>query len=356
MCTTSVYIQESTAAGGPIGPVYAADLFPRFLTILAASLALLVAGSAAAQGLDEALVENFVQRMVTKHGYDARELHGLFEQTNRQDAVLKAISKPAEYRPWFEYRPIFITPERIQAGVNFWRGQAEVLARAAQTYGVPAEIIVAIIGVETFYGRNTGAYRVIDSLATLAFNYPPRAQFFADELENYLLLAREEGVDPRTLTGSYAGAMGFPQFMPSSFRRFAVDFDGDGHRNIWSDRADAIGSVANYLKAHGWEADRPIVAAALASPEAEKLTTDVVLPERQIDDYVASGVRPAAVISDGSAPAMLLALDAERGNEYWFGFRNFYAITRYNHSPKYAMAVTQLAEAIKQARGSEPQL
>ncbi|MBI5617717.1 MAG: lytic murein transglycosylase B [Gammaproteobacteria bacterium] len=356
MFNTRVHTAHPQDAAGSIRSGAAGRRLPRTLTFLVAILACLAAGTAAAQGLDDVLVEKFVQRMATKHDYDAAALRVLFAQANRQDAVLKAISKPAEYKPWSEYRPIFLTPERIQAGVAFWRGQSAALERATQTYGVPAEIIVAIIGVETFYGRNTGSYRVLDALSTLAFNYPPRATFFTDELENFLLLARDEGVDPRTPTGSYAGAMGFPQFMPSSFRRFAVDFDADGHRNIWTDREDAIGSVANYLKEHGWEANRPVVLPAVASPAAEKLAADVEVPKRLLTEYVSSGVKPAAVVSDASVPAMLLALDAEDGNEYWFGFRNFYAITRYNHSPKYAMAVTQLAQAIKLARGSDPRL
>ncbi|OII56879.1 lytic murein transglycosylase B, partial [Pseudomonas putida] len=208
-------------------------------------------------------VAQFVGEMSRDYGFAPEQLMGVFAEVQRKQSILDAISRPAErVKPWKDYRPMFITDARIARGVDFWRQHEAVLARAEQEYGVPAQYIVAIIGVETFFGRNTGNYRVIDALSTLGFDYPPRAEFFRKELREFLLLAREEQLDPLTLKGSYAGAMGLPQFMPSSFRNFAVDFDGDGHINIWNNPDDAIGSVASYFKRHGWVAGEGVVSRA----------------------------------------------------------------------------------------------
>jgi len=199
-------------------------------------------------------VRKFIDYMVVEHGFDAHKLNILFRQIKMSDRVLKAISKPAEALPWFKYRPIFLQNKRIQQGVEFWQKNKTNLSKAEYLYGVPEEIIVAIIGVETRYGKYKGEYKVIDSLATLAFNYPKRAKFFKSQLEQYLLLTREQKIDPHSIKGSYAGAMGIPQFIPGSYRSYAVDFDKDGHINIWSNTADAIGSVGNYFKVHDWQA------------------------------------------------------------------------------------------------------
>lgn len=299
--------------------------------------------------LDATAVDRFAADMANAHAFNAAELRALLGRASRQDSVLAAISRPAEYKPWHKYRPIFLTDARIAGGRDFWAAHAGALADAAAVSGVPAEIIVAIIGVETAYGANAGSYRVLDALGTLAFHYPPRAPFFRAELENFLLLTREEKVDPVSLKGSYAGAMGIPQFMPSSFRAYAVDGDADGRRDIWGNPRDAIGSVANYLRRHGWEAGQPIALRALesaANAEQASKTVDLV---RSLGEYAALGVRP-----DGQAPAaaraVVLAFEGEHANEYWIGLRNFYAITRYNRSPKYALAVFQLGEAIREAR------
>lgn len=307
----------------------------------------LSAGSAA--GLDSAEVDGFVAEMAKEHAFEPGALRGLLGRANRLDSVLAAISKPAEYKPWHAYRPIFITDQRIQGGTRFWASHADALASASLQSGVPPEIIVSIIGVETAYGHHAGNYKVLDSLATLAFHYPPRAPFFRGELRNFLLLAREEGVDPTTLKGSYAGAMGIPQFMPSSFRAYAVDFDGDGKRDIWTSPRDAIGSVANYLKVHGWEAGKPIAYRALESAGNAPAVSQTVELKQTLAQLAALGVKPNLAATP-EAPAVLLAYEQPQGNEYWLGFQNFYAITRYNRSPKYALAVFQLAEEIRRVR------
>ncbi|MGE3774687.1 MAG: lytic murein transglycosylase B [Gammaproteobacteria bacterium] len=320
-------------------------------------LAVMLSGARAGGTLDPAAVAAFVADMHARHDFDANALDALFARAQRLDSVLAAISKPAEYKPWHAYRPIFLTRQRIDQGVAFWNEQAPILAAAEQKTGVPAEIIVAIIGVETSYGRNTGSYRVLDALATLAFHYPKRAPFFRSELENFLLLTREESVDPLAPTGSYAGAMGLPQFMPSSFRHYAVDFDADGHRDIWRNPRDAIGSVGNYLAEHGWRAGEPIVVPAAQSDANAREVGDTIDLKYTIAQYAMRGVRPLDQIGGQYAevPAVLLGYESSAtATEYWLGLRNFYAITRYNRSPKYALAVFQLADAIARARGRTP--
>ncbi|WP_313303080.1 lytic murein transglycosylase B, partial [Pseudomonas sp.] len=254
-------------------------------------------------------------------------------------------------KPWKDYRPMFITDARIARGVDFWRQHEAVLARAEQEYGVPAQYVVAIIGVETFFGRNTGNYRVIDALTTLGFDYPPRADFFRKELREYLLLARDEQLDPLTLKGSYAGAMGLPQFMPSSFRNYAVDFDGDGHINIWNNPDDAIGSVASYFKRHGWVAGEGVVSRAQVNgAQADQGLTTGIEPAKTFGQLRALGWSSHDALPD-DLPVTAFRLEGDNGPEYWMGLKNFYAITRYNRSVMYAMAVHQLAEQLVQARG-----
>jgi membrane-bound lytic murein transglycosylase B len=257
------------------------------------------------------------------------------------------MSHPAEAKPWYEYRKIFLTEGRADAGVAFWREHVVALERAASEYGVDPEIIVAIIGVETFYGQRTGKYRVINALATLGFDYPPRAVFFRKELAQYLLLARDEGWDMLDPLGSYAGAMGMGQFIPSSYRMYAVDFSGDGKRDLWNS-VDAIGSVANYFRRHGWA-----LGEGVATRAADGQTDDVIEglktdPKPSYDRGVLSrqGLLPEAM-PEGEGPFSVIALEAEEGMEYWIGQNNFYVITRYNRSPLYAMAVYQLSQEIK---------
>ena len=301
-------------------------------------------------------VAEFVREMTQDYGFASEQLIELLGQAERKQAILDAISRPAErVKPWKEYRPIFITDSRVAQGVDFWRENEAALTRAQQEFGVPAEVIVSIIGVETFYGRNTGNYRVIDALTTLGFDYPPRQPFFRQQLKEFLLLAREEQVDPLALTGSYAGAMGLPQFMPSSFRAYAVDFDGDGHIDIWKNPVDAIGSAANYFKQHGWTAGAPVVARAEVKGErhAEGLTEGLE-PVKNAADLRALGWewRTQPEMADDTA-VTAFRLDGAEGDEYWVGLPNFYVITRYNRSVMYAMAVHQLADKLAQARGAQ---
>ena len=297
-------------------------------------------------------VTQFIGEMTRDYGFASEQLNEVFREVERKQSILDAISRPAErVKPWSEYRPMFITDARIARGVDFWRQHEAVLARAEREYGVPAQVIVAIIGVETFFGRNTGNFRVIDALSTLSFDYPPRAAFFRKELREFFLLARDEQLDPLTLKGSYAGAMGLPQFMPSSFRAYAVDFDGDGHINIWTDPDDAIGSVASYFKQHGWVAGESVVSRASVSGQ-------------QVDEGLSPGIDPVKNVAQLRAldwsshdalrddlPVTAFRLQGADGPEYWLGLKNFYAITRYNRSVMYAMAVHQLSESLVQARG-----
>ncbi len=293
-------------------------------------------------------VQAFIREMATRYGYNAALLRAVFARAYAKPAIIAAMSRQAEAKPWYEYRKIFINERRIQGGAAFWREHATTLARAEQTYGVPAEIVVAIIGVETQYGGNMGNYRVLEALATLAFDYPRRSAYFRKELENFLLLTRAEGVDPLTPRGSYAGAMGFGQFMPSSYRSYAVDFDGDGHRNLWTNPRDAIGSVAHYFAGHGWRPGEAIAAPATVSGTAYAglISDKLSPPTRSVASLQAAGVRPQVAVNTAQ-PALLLKFAGSEGPEYWLGFANFYAITRYNHSQLYAMAVYQLAQDIR---------
>jgi membrane-bound lytic murein transglycosylase B len=292
-------------------------------------------------------VRAYMAEIAALHGFSQAELASVLGGARRQQRILDAISRPAErVLKWHEYRQIFVKEPRISQGVEFWEQNAETLERARLRYGVAPEYIVAIIGVETSYGRNTGSWRVIDALATLGFDYPPRADFFRGELTQYLLLTREEGFDPAALKGSYAGAMGYGQFIPSSFRAYAVDFDADGRRDIWNNRIDAIGSVANYFARHGWIAHAPVVVRAeLEGARAADLTNASL----ELDDNVA-GLRKRGVrvegLSDEDA-AELLLMDGTDGEEYWVALNNFYVITRYNRSRLYALAVHQLAQEIR---------
>lgn len=307
---------------------------------------------AAGEYQDSPRVAEFVAGMTRDYGFAGEQLTALFDQVERKQAILDAISRPAEkVKPWKDYRPIFITDSRISKGVDFWNRNAEALARAEQEYGVPAQVIVAIIGVETFYGGNTGSWRVLDALSTLCFDYPPRAEFFCQQLREFLILAREQQLDPLTLKGSYAGAMGLPQFMPSSFRAYAVDFDGDGHIDIWNNPVDAIGSVASYFKRHGWVAGEPVVSRAhVKGEQADSGLTQGLDPVKNVGDLRALGWSSADVLRD-DIQVTAFRFDGAEGEEYWMGLPNFYVITRYNRSAMYAMAVYQLSGELLAKRG-----
>ncbi len=295
-------------------------------------------------------VKNFVQKMVTKHHFKEYELTQLLQSAIIKDDILKRISSPSEGLPWHKYRKIFLTDTRIENGVKFWRENAEALASVSVQTGVAPEIIVAIIGVETGYGKNMGNHRVLDALATLAFSYPPRSPFFTSELEQFLLLCREENVNPREPLGSYAGAMGYPQFMPSSFRSLAKDFEHDGHRDIWKNPRDAIASVANYFEKNGWKRGESIAIPANAvGNQYKSILNKDLKPNSTIAQLQRINVNSTENVASNT-PVKLIALEQMNNDELWLGLQNFYVITRYNHSPLYAMAVFQLSQAIKQRR------
>lgn len=291
-----------------------------------------------------------VDELVREEGFDRASLERVFASAERQESILEAIARPAEKtKPWYEYRKIFLTKKREQKGLEFLAEHRETLARAEQTYGVPREIIVAIIGVETLYGKITGSYRVIDALSTLAFDYPKRSPFFTKELKNYLVLTRDQGFDPLALKGSYAGAMGYGQFMPSSYLSYAVDFDGDEVIDIWNNPVDAIGSVANYFSRHGWRQGEPVVFAADASEDTSAelfvRTRKDLKPVRTVGEFIEAGVVPREDV-DPEEMATAMKFELEKGYEYWLGLHNFYVITRYNHSAMYAMSVYQLSQRL----------
>ncbi len=314
-------------------------------------LSVSLASSFVAVGQQAAAVDRgtFIDRMVERHGFDRAELTALVDAAEIRQPILDAMSRPAErVVPWFEYRNIFLTEERIAAGVRFWAEHAEALEQVAERYGVAPEMIVAIVGIETYFGTRMGGYRVLDALATLAFAYPPRATFFASELESFLLLTREEQVDPTAALGSYAGAMGAGQFIPSSYRAYAVDADADGKRDLWTNWNDILGSVANYFSKHGWRSGEPVMEPAtrqerFAGPEPRNsLDLDGTVGSVAQLGYVFSSTLPA------EAPAAPYSFEAAGGgSEYWIGYHNFHVVTRYNRSTKYALAAHQLSQAIR---------
>ena len=318
-------------------------------TFLSAAALLLLCSTAGAIDIRTDIVRTFIDEMVSEHEFDRTVLEQTLKKAERKQSILDAISRPAEKTlSWAEYRQIFITPERIQAGAEFWRDNCDTLARIAASSGVPEEILVGIIGVETYYGRITGGYRVLDALATLAFHYPPRSAFFRKELKQYLLLVREEGIAAEEATGSYAGAMGRPQFMPSSFRAYAIDSTGDGKRDIWNNWDDVAGSIANYFNAHGWRSDQPVIAqAALSSQWNDPVPKprNTLEARDTVNSLSKKGVLFATDLPPESA-SQLLSYEGEDGLEFWVGFHNFFVITRYNRSVMYALAVHQLGQEI----------
>jgi len=303
--------------------------------------------------------DNFVAYAVANYGVDADTVRAALANAEFQQSIVDAMSRPAEkVRTWADYRPIFMTDARIADGRAFYREHREALEGVAAESGVPAEYIVSIIGVETSYGRITGNYRVLDALYTLAFHYPKRAPFFAAELAHLFALSREEHIDVATIKGSYAGAMGWGQFMPSSYRIWGKDGDGDGRRDLVGDTDDIFASIANYFADHGWARGQPVAARADRDPGARDLDPDSPKPRWTLAELAALGYTPRAgepVPADAGARATLVTFDGADGREYWIGYRNFYVITRYNHSPMYAMAVNQLAQAIRAGVGEAPQ-
>lgn len=298
----------------------------------------------------DASVKSFVHKMVSKHHFNELELTDFLQSAVIKQDILKRIASPSEGLPWYKYRKIFMTEARIDGGVKFWRENADALANVSEKTGVAPEIIVAIIGVETGYGKNMGNHRVLDALATLSFSYPPRSAFFTGELENFLLLCREEAMNPREPLGSYAGAMGYPQFMPSSFRALAKDFEQDGHRDIWHNPRDAIASVANYFEKNGWLRGQDVAVRAKAVGNQYKSVLNKDLkPNTTLAQLSHLNVSTTENIS-ANISVKLVALEQIDNDELWLGLHNFYVITRYNHSPLYAMAAYQLSQEIKQRR------
>lgn len=297
-----------------------------------------------------------IEQLEREKVYAPGELDALFAHVARDENTLKAIARPAEgTKEWKDYRPIFMTEERVQKGLEFWRQYEAEISRAEQTYGVPGEMIVAILGVETKYGGNKGRSRVIDALASLGFDYPPRAPFFRKELREFLVLSKENGLDPLATFGSYAGAMGYPQFMPSSWRRLAVDFNGDGRRDLINDPVDAIGSIANYFKANGWKTGEPVAARArIVNQDYDSILHKELSTNSTLEDIAKKGLVPREEgLYLAQAPASAIRLQGENGGEFWLGFTNFYVITRYNRSVLYAMAAFQLSQELRAARDGQ---
>jgi len=326
-------------------------MFLRFLSLVL--LSFLPLSQVAASNYNPALrqdVSEFIDEMVNEHEMDAAHLKALFKEVNKRQDILDLISRPAErVLVWHEYKKIFITQNRIEGGKKFMAKYAEALKRAEQEYGVPAEVITSIIGVETFYGGNKGRHRVIDALATLSFDYPPRAKFFRGQLVEFLNLTNKEGLNPLLPMGSYAGAMGYPQFIPTSYRDFAVDYDGDGFADIWTNPVDAIGSVANYFVAHGWQKNQPVVAAVKTLKEDNSLTELRLnrFNRLTLAEAKAAGIEPTNQQLADDLNVIPMAFALEDKELYLLGRQNFYVITRYNHSRMYALAVYELAEALR---------
>jgi membrane-bound lytic murein transglycosylase B len=296
-------------------------------------------------------VKQFIDEMVEQHQFDRAYLEQKFATAKRLDNVLESIAKPAEKElTWRQYRPIFVTSKRTTKGKTFMQQHRETLDRAEKEYGVPVEVITAIIGVESYYGKHTGKYTIFDSLTTLGFDYPKRSKFFKSELKQFLLLSKEENIDVDEMTGSYAGAMGMPQFISSSYRRYAVDFDGDGKRDLWNSVPDVIGSVANYFSEHGWQEGDTVAHQAVVKNTSVVKGENKLKPYESIAQFKQQGVTMKQVPNNGfdnKQLATLLKLEGKKGDEYWLGLKNFYVITRYNHNEMYAMAVFQLSEKLK---------
>ena len=294
----------------------------------------------------------FIDEMSTEHNFSPEELKRWFSSATKKQSILDAISRPAEKTlTWKKYRKIFLTDTRINKGVEFWNNNHAVLQRAEKEFGVPSEIIVAIIGVETLYGKHKGTFRVIDALSTLGFDYPRRSKFFRRELKEFLLLAREQKQNPLELTGSYAGAMGYGQFIPSSYRAYAIDYDKDGFADIWNNTEDAIGSVANYFKRHGWKTGEEVAMRSRTDKEYdEAIINQSLKPSLTVAEVRTKGFFPVKQVASDADSASVIKLEGRWGTEFWIGLHNFYVITRYNHSRLYAMAVWQLSQEIAQAK------
>ena len=318
------------------------DVF-KFITLL-----IFTSGTVWSHDINRPNIQTFIDNMVTKHNYDKKELSNILLNSISKEKILNAISRPAEKTlTWNEYRNIFLKKERINAGAKFWKEHQIILNKISKQTGVNIEILVGIIGVETYFGRITGGYRVIDALTTLAFDYPKRSPFFTKELESFLLLTKEEKMDPFDATGSYAGAMGSPQFMPSSYRAYAVDSDGDGKRDIWNNWSDVIGSIANYFIAHGWQEGNEVIIPAF---ESGVIAGGITIKNGLKATETIASLKSKGITFDTNMkqdhPAELLHLEQKNSNDYWVAMHNFFVITKYNHSIMYGLAVHQLGQEI----------
>ena len=294
-------------------------------------------------------VQRYIDEQVASGVFNRPELEAVFANVEIKPNIIAILDKPSTSRPWYQFRSSFYNERLLKSGVAFWQQHAAALQRAEQVYGVPPEMVVAILGIETNYGRNTGSFRLADALSTIAFNYPRRAEYFRGELTEFLKLAKEERIDPLSLKGSYAGAMGLPQFMPSSFRKWAVDFDGSGHRDIWNNVDDAIGSVAHYFQLQGWRHGDDIIIPAAVQPgvDVSGLVADKFNLHLTVGELKARGVLPQAQVAD-HVQAVLVPLETAPGvTEYWLGLNNFYVITRYNKSTLYAKVAQELAAELR---------
>jgi membrane-bound lytic murein transglycosylase B len=341
-CAQPVKPTPQAAHAAPVAPVA-----PAPSVVAPAPMATPVAAASAVSPpvLAAGREATFVAETARSSGMSAEEIRNWLREARYQQGIINAITRPAEGKPWKDYRPIFITADRINSGRKFYAENKADLDRVATATGVPAQYIVAIIGVETSYGRVTGSYRVLDALYTLGFFYPKREEFFRSELGHLFKLAKEEKLDLATLKGSYAGAMGWGQFMPSSYLNYGKDGDGDGRRDLVGSRRDAFASIANYFIGHGWQAGGTPFVRAQASPDAQEFKPENWEAKYTLAALAAKGYRPV----DADAPqglATLVTLEGANGTEHWIGYQNFYVITRYNRSPMYAMAVHQLAQAI----------
>lgn len=314
--------------------------------LIPAALLFLISISAFGQ-VDKAQVNAFAKEFAEKNGLPLTEVTGILDQAEFQQEIIDKISRPAEgTMTWGRYRKIFMTKERVAAGVAFWEEHADALSKVSADTGVPEEVILGIIGVETYFGKIKGSYRVLDALYTLAFGYPKRSRFFKKELGHFLELAEAENLSVAGVKGSYAGAMGYSQFMPSSYKAYARSFDEGGTSDLIDSPEDAIASVANYLKVHRWKSGQPITAQATMTRKITGLRKQSLRPKNKVSDYTAIGFKPATALQENLKATMII-LENEKGTEHWFGLENFYVITRYNHSKLYAMAVTQLSQEIK---------
>lgn len=315
------------------------------------ALLLFLISSAAFSQVDKAQVTAFAKEFSEKNNLSLEDVTGILDQAEFQQEIIDKISRPAEATmTWGRYRKIFMTKERVAAGVAFWDEHADALSKVSADTGVPEEVILGIIGVETYFGKIKGSYRVLDALYTLAFGYPKRSGFFKKELGHFLELAETESLEVAGVKGSYAGAMGYSQFMPSSYKAYARSFEEGGTSDLIDSPEDAIASVANYLKVHRWKTGQPITSQATMTRKISGLRKQSLRPKNQVSDYTAIGFKPATAL-DANLKATMIILENENGTEHWFGLENFYVITRYNHSKLYAMAVTQLSQEIKAERG-----